>query len=122
MGFYLYEMMDALTDVGVNPDDLKQFSEDDLRTLRMDLFASAKASGLVHPKDILVKCLKRAIGPSLADKYATDISDLCYALRNKELIPRTLLKNGKRSAATLLHQELEMLRIAIQMVMGECSI
>ena len=49
-------MMDARTDVGVNPDDLKpvlvsnlrrQFSEDDLRTLRMDLFASAKASGLV---------------------------------------------------------------------------
>ena len=69
-------MMDALTDVGVNPDDLKpvlvsnlrrQFSEDDLRTLRMDLFASAKASGLVHPKDILVKHLKRAMGPSLAD-------------------------------------------------------
>ena len=61
-----------------------------------------RASGLVHPKYILVKRLKRAIGPSLADKYATDISDLCYALRNKELIPRTLLKNGKRSAATFV--------------------
>ena len=67
-------MMDARTDVGVNPDDLKpvlvsnlrrQFSEDDLRTLRMDLFASAKASGLVHPKDILVKRLKRAISMPL---------------------------------------------------------
>ena len=67
-------MMDALTYVGVNPDDLKpvlvsnlrrKFSEDDLRTLRMDLFASAKASGLVHPKDILVKRLKRAISMPL---------------------------------------------------------
>ena len=46
--------------------------------------------------------LKRAVGPTLATKYATDIADLCYAIRNEELIPRTLLKNGKRSATFFL--------------------
>lgn len=35
-------------------------------------------------------------------KYAADIADLCYAMRNEQLVPRTLLKNGKRSATQFL--------------------
>ena len=47
---------------------------------------------LVHLKDVLVKRLKRAV----------DIADLCYAIRNEHPLPRTLLKNGKRSASVFI--------------------
>ena len=54
------------------------------------------------PKRYSSKTPKEGYRTLSGDKYANDISDLCYALRNKELIPRTLLKNGKRSAATFV--------------------
>lgn len=103
--------MDALASVGVNPDLprdtlttalLQSSSEDDLRDMRVKLFETAREKGLAHPKDILVKRLKRAVGPSLGTKYAIDIADLCYALRNEQLVSRTLLKNRKRSAAAFI--------------------
>ena len=110
--------MDALTEVGVNVDDpknvlvpdlLRRFREDVLRSTRNDLFESAKASGLVHPKDILVKRIKRAIGPSLAEKYAADIFELCYALRNKSLIPR--LKNKNTPETCSLYVRIRFLKL-----------
>ena len=100
--------MDALASVGDLPRDtlttalLQSSSEDDLRDMRVKLFETAREKGLAHPKDILVKRLKRAVGPSLGKKCAIDIADLCYALRNEQLFPRTLLKNGKRSAAAFI--------------------
>ena len=103
--------MDALIDVGVNPDFprenliatlSKSCTEGSLRNMRANLFDTALSRGLAHPKDVLVKRLKRAVGPTLIVKYATDIADLCYAIRNEQLIPRTLLKNGKRSATFFL--------------------
>ena len=103
--------MDALVGIGVNPDLprenlvaalLQSCTEDSLRGMRVTLFDTALNMGLAHPKDVLVKRVKRAVGPTLATKYATDIADLCYAIRNEELIPRTLLKNGKRSATFFL--------------------
>ena len=78
------------------------YSEDQLRQLRTELFDSAKSAGLVHPKDNLVRRLKRAVGPSLVTKYASDIADLCYALKHKQLVPRILLKNGKRSTTSFI--------------------
>ena len=103
--------MSDLPDIGVNPDLprdmlaralLQLHAEDDLRGMRENLFAKAKEKGLAHPKDILVKRLKRSIGPSLTTKYAADIADLCYVIRHKQLVSRTLLKNGKRSAAAFV--------------------
>ena len=81
-------------------------SEEELRSLRAELFSSAKLTGLVHPGDTLVRRLKRAVGPSLAVKYATDIAELCYALKHQQPVSRTLLKNGKRSATTFLASRL----------------
>ena len=102
--------MDALDGVGVNPDlpretlvaALLQWSEDGLRDMRVKLFDTALNMGLAHPKDVLVKRLKRAVGPTLVTKYANDIADLCYAIRNEHPLPRTLLKNGKRSASVFM--------------------
>ena len=99
------EKMDAL---GVDPDLprdtlvsalLQLCTEDDLRGMRVKLYETALDNGLVHPKDILVKRLKRAVGPTLV---TADIADLCYAIRNEQLVPRTLLKNCKRSAVAFL--------------------
>ena len=56
------------------------YSEDRLRQLRTELVDSVKSAGLVHPKDNLVRRLKRAVSPSLVTKYANDIADLCYVL------------------------------------------
>ena len=103
--------MNTLVSSGVDPDLprdtlvsalLQSCGEDDLRGMRVKLFETALDRGLAHPKDILVKRLKRAVGPTLATKYVADIADLCYAIRNEQLVPRTLLKNGKRSAAAFL--------------------
>ena len=77
--------MDALDGVGVNPDlpretlvaALLQSSEDGLRDMRVKLFDTALNMGLAHPKDVLVKRLKRAVVPTLVTKYAHDIADLC---------------------------------------------
>ena len=70
--------------------------------MRVNLFDTALNMGLAHLKDVLMKRLKRAVGLTLATKYATNIVDLCYEMRNEELIPHTLLKNGKRSATFFL--------------------
>ena len=104
--------MEALIRAGVNlelsKDDLVSslmlsHSEEQLVHLREEMFDIAKSTSLVHPRDILVRRLKRAVGPPVfIVKYAKDIAELCYALKHQQLVPRTLLKNGKRSAATFI--------------------
>ena len=78
--------MDALVCIGVDPDLprdtlvsvlLQLCTEDALRGMRVKLFETALDNGLVHPKDILVKRLKRAVGPTLVTQYSADIADLC---------------------------------------------
>ena len=44
---------------------LQSHAKDDLRGMRENLIAKAKEKGLAHPKDILVKRLKRSISPLL---------------------------------------------------------
>jgi len=67
-------MMDALTRIGIDPELTREdlvsslllnHSEDQLSTVKTQLFKDIKSHGLAHPKDILVKCLKQADGPSL---------------------------------------------------------
>ena len=81
---------------------LLSHSEDQLRNLRTMLFDGAKTAGLAHSRDVLLRRLKRAVCPPLPTKYATGITDLCYALKNRQPVPRTLLKNGKRSATAFI--------------------
>ena len=73
--------------------------EDVLKNARSQLFDQAVATALVHQKDVLVRRLKRACGPSISTKYAQDIATLLYHLKNRTRVTRTLLRNGKRSAA-----------------------
>ena len=103
--------MDALIRTGVDLDNTKDvlvsslqllLSEQTLTNLRVQLFDEAKCAGLVHPSDNLVRRQKRAVGPTLVTKYATDIAKLCYAIKHQQPVSRTLFKNGKRSAATFI--------------------
>jgi len=99
--------MDALTRIGIDPELIREdlvsslllnHSEDQLSAARTQLFEDTKSHGLAHPKDILVKRLKRANGPSLK-KFAQDIADLTLAVKNNHPVPHVLLKNGKRAAS-----------------------
>ena len=68
-----------------------------LKQVRTDLFECARASKLAHPNDILVERQKRGTGPRLEIKLANDIATLVYLLKNGITVPRTLLRNGKKS-------------------------
>ena len=103
--------MDALIRTGVDLDNTKDvlvyslqllLSEQKLTNLRVQLFDEAKCAGLVHPSDNIVRRQKRAVGPTLVTKYATDIAELCYAIKHQQPVSHTLLKNGERSAATFI--------------------
>ena len=64
--------MEALSRIGVNADLKREdlvsslllsHSEDQLKAARTQLFEDAECMGLAHPKDILVKCMKRRNWP-----------------------------------------------------------
>ena len=42
---------------------------------------------------------EESVGPPLSKKYADDVADIVYCIKNCQNLPRVLLKNGKRSAA-----------------------
>ena len=81
---------------------LCSYSEDQLRDTRNRLFEEARSTGLAHPKDILVRWLRRAVGPSLKRKYTLDVAELIYVMKNNLLVLGVLLKNGKCSAVTFI--------------------
>lgn len=95
----------ALARLGVSVEDTKdhitkilaQKPSELLKQVRSELFEVAKVNGLAHCNDVLVHRLKRATGPRLETKLANDIALLIYNLKNHFIIPRTLLRNGKKS-------------------------
>lgn len=69
-----------------------------LKQVRSDLFKVAMARNLVHRNDILVQRQKRSMGPRLEIKLANDIAMLIYNLKNNVQVPRSLIRNGKKSS------------------------
>ena len=68
-----------------------------LENLRVELFRSASLSGLATDGDALVSRRDTRKSP-LRHKLADDITTLLHCLKNNSKVPRSLLKNGKRSA------------------------
>ena len=66
-------------------------------SIRSKLFLDAKESGLVAAGDALVTRRKTNGGKTVRGKHASDICQLVSSIKNKTVIPRTLLRNGKRS-------------------------
>ena len=74
----------------------RKLNDKSLRNLREKLFLDAKRKKLCDSKDLLVTRQNRASGPTLKEKHARDIAQLVYSLKHHQIVPRILLKNGKR--------------------------
>ena len=82
------------------------FPEASLKTLRSDLFLEAQELDLI-PNELagipLVGRRDSALRP-ISRVLSEDIWVLVNSIRNKQYIPRTILKNGKRSESFLVSQ------------------
>ena len=67
-----------------------------LKTLREERFNASKKQNLTDSRDILVNKRDTVANP-VRKKLIEDIFNLDRCIKNKEAIPRTLLKGGKRS-------------------------
>ena len=68
---------------------------------RLELFDEAARQDLIpDPSDILVETRGSAIRP-LNQRLAEDMWDINSCIENKTKLPRTILKNGKRSKVDL---------------------
>lgn len=76
-------------------------SGEQISGLRSSLFLEAQDRGLADAGDELVGRRKSA-GKSIKDKHAEDIWELVGAINRCEVVPRVLLKNGKRTKGELL--------------------
>ena len=75
---------------------LLSFPLDDLTGLRLCLFEEAKSYSLAEPNDVLVNRKGSALRPK-CHAIASDILSLATSILNHEAVPRSLLRNGKRS-------------------------
>ena len=93
-----------------------------LATLRDDLFNTVR--GLADSGDILVGRKKgRGVGKSVREKHVEDIWIIVNAIRNLELVPRVLLRNGKRSKSALTYsrEQIKSTRTAPQEVVKQST-
>jgi len=77
----------------------------EIATLRLSLFEDAKANNLVHMNSQLVARRKVGGGKSVVEKHVEDIWLLVCSIKNKNCVPRVLLKNGKRSKEEFEHRQ-----------------
>lgn len=80
--------------------DIKRHPISMLKNCRLELFEEAVTGKLADPRDSLVNRINSAIRP-LNLKLAEDIWTLLIAVENNAQIPRSILKNGKRSLSQL---------------------
>ena len=76
---------------------LRSISTGHMVSIRNDLFLEAKGAGLATAGDALVMRKKTNGGKSVGEKHASDIALLVRSIKDNAAIPRTLLRNGKRS-------------------------
>ena len=74
---------------------------DELLSLRKDLFDEASLKLLCTNGDVLVS-RRDSHKQSLSSKLADDIISLVMCIKNISMLPRSLLKNGKRSKSSLV--------------------
>ena len=79
---------------------LTTLSLSQLLTIRSDLFSEAANLGLTSEGDELVSRRDTRKNP-LNKKFADDVIALMFCLKNESAVPRSLLKNGKRSKSYL---------------------
>ena len=98
--------MDYLVSRGFNLDQWPSELEQDLRALdsgtianvRQLLFQEAEKCGLTDEGCVLVQRKKTTGGKSIRQKHEADLVVLVRSIQNRNPLPRTVLRNGKRSA------------------------
>ena len=80
---------------------LFDLTPDDLSGLRTCLFEEARVLSLTDPTDVLVNRKSSTLRPK-SFAIAEDILALATFIQNRKKIPRTLVRNGKRSIQDLL--------------------
>ena len=75
----------------------RTLSTESLSSIRSAVFAEAQEAGLACEGDALVQRRKTNGGKSVKQKHVSDVWHLVCSIRNKTSVPRTLLRNGKRS-------------------------
>ena len=75
--------------------------DDSIKCIRDSLFLEALEAGLASSGDALAQRRKTNGGKSVKQKHITDIWYLVHSIRSNTSIPRTLLRNGKRSKEEL---------------------
>ena len=75
----------------------RSLSAGSISSVRNDLFTEAMEAGLASVGDALVKRRKTNCGKTVKQKHVSDLWQLVCSIKNKTPIPRTLLRNGKRS-------------------------
>ena len=73
---------------------------DDLSGLRLCLFEEARSYSLTEPNDVLVNRKGSALRPR-SFAIVSDILTLAASIQDRKRIPRTLIRNGKRSKQDL---------------------
>ena len=98
------EKLAELIDVQASRDEstnvLRALPLDDLSELRSRLFEEAKFLSLSEPSDMLVNRKSTALRPK-SFAIVSDILTLALSIQDRTKVPRTLLKNGKRSLQDL---------------------
>ncbi len=84
---------------------LGEYSEQQVHGLRLALFEDAVKKILADSGDVLVKRKKTSAGKSVKEKHIDDIWCLAGAIKRCELVPRDLLRNGKRGNEELLNSQ-----------------
>ena len=77
--------------------DPEEANQQKVGGLRSSLFAEAVAKGLADVGDSLVGREKVGGGRTVKQKYVEDVWTIVGSIKRCEAVPRTLLKNGKRS-------------------------
>ena len=100
--------MDRLVDLDISPGvpkvdfllKLRRIDVSILKSIRIGLFNTAKRNDLVHQYDLLVERRNTATRP-VTWKLAEDIWELRTCVQMNKMVPRTLLRSGKRSKQQL---------------------
>ena len=74
---------------------------EDLTRLRLCLFEEARSYSLIEPTDVLVNRKGSALRPK-SHAVVSDILTLAASIQDRKAVPRSLLRNGKRSMRDLL--------------------
>ena len=78
--------------------DLRVLDSSTLANVRQALFQEARTLSLTGEGSALVQRRKTNGGESVKQKHVADIIVLVRSIQNKSSVPRTVLRNGKRSA------------------------